>query len=473
MTHRLLLTTLSLLVSCAVQATEWHVAPTGDDAHDGRSAAAAVRTLQHAASLVQPGDVVLLASGLYASDPATEKQEGSALLRLRTAGRPDAWITWKAEPGAHPLLRSHAWAGISVEASYQIIDGLTLVGANDEIALVKAIEASKLARKDPYFNTNGIVVEGRRNGADSKPHHVIIRNNSVSKFPGGGITALEADHITVEHNEVFDNAWFMEYAGSGITFLDNWQVDDAPGYHIVVRANKVWNNKTMVPWSTTGKLSDGNGILLDVTDQPATGGAGATNPNGDAVLKPATTGNDASTSTSTSTAVAPPPSAVKGKRPQWTARALIANNLSAYNGGSGIHTFRTAHVDIVNNTTYWNGAVVDYQELFANRSDDVVIVNNIIVPRPTGKVTSNNRNTALRWDYNLYPAAQDTVKGAHDIVADPVFVKVARALRDADFRLRPGSPGRDSGAAELPQPNDLAGVKRPHGKGRDRGAYEQ
>ncbi|QBE61909.1 right-handed parallel beta-helix repeat-containing protein [Pseudoduganella lutea] len=476
MTLRLIPTTLSLLVSFAVShaafATEWHVAPNGDNSRDGRTPATAFRTLQHAESVVQPGDVVLLASGDYPSDPASDRADGSALLKITRSGRPDAWITWKAAPKARPVLHPRAWAGIQVEGSYHIIEGLTLVGANDEIALVKALEAPKKATKDPYYNTNGILVEGRRNGADSKPHHVVIRNNSVSKFPGGGITAIEADHVTVENNEVFDNAWFMEYGGSGITFLTNWQVDDAPGYHIVVRGNKVWNNRTMVPWSKIGKLSDGNGILLDVTDQ-AGGSGGATNPNADAVVqaaRPAAQKVEAATATADP---APPPGVAKGKRPVWTARSLIANNLSAFNGGSGIHTFRAAHVDIVNNTTYWNGSVVDYQELFPNRSDDVVIMNNIIVPRPGGKVTSNNRNTNIRWDCNVYSAAQDVFKGARDSVADPLFVKVARDLRDADFRLKPGSAARDAGCAEVPQALDLAGRKRPQGKGRDRGAYEQ
>jgi hypothetical protein len=102
---------------------------------------------------------------------------------------------------------------------------------------------------------------------------------------------------------------------------------------------------------------------------------------------------------------------------------LIARNVSAYNGGSGIHTFRTSHVDIVNNTTYWNGTNVGYAELFTNRSRDIIILNNIIVPRPGGSVTSNNRNLQVRWDYNMYPAAQTVMAGPNGIVADPAFVQ--------------------------------------------------
>ena len=102
-------------------------------------------------------------------------------------------------------------------------------------------------------------------------------------------------------------------------------------------------------------------------------------------------------------------------------------------------------MDIVNNTTYWNGQVVGYPELFANNSVDVDILNNVIVPRPNGKVTSNNRNTDVRFDYNLYPQAQAVLAGPHDIVADPRFVDVEADPTRGNFHLAPGSPGLGSG----------------------------
>ena len=440
-------------------ARDWHVAPGGDDGHDGLTPASALQTLQQADRRVKPGDRVLVAPGLYLTRDGSDRADGSAVLTIRSRGRPDAWITWQALPGGTVELRPTGWAGIQITGAYQVIDGFTITGANDSIVLAHALDDARKPQADPRFNTNGIVVEGRRSPPEAKPHHIVLRRCVVGNLPGGGITVLEADHVTIEDNLVFDNAWFMRYAGSGITLLHSWQADDAPGYHVVVQRNQVWNNKTLVPWERTGKLSDGNGILLDVTDQQVT--PGATNPNADAV-----------------TAAAPSASAAAampsiGKRPAWTARSLIANNLSAFNGGSGIHTFRTAHVDIVNNTTYWNGSIVDCEELFANRSDDIVIINNIIVPRPGGRVTSNNRNTGVQWDFNLYPVAQSVVEGANDIVAEPLFVQVDPDLRRADFRLRAGSRGIDTGTAQLPQASDLAGSTRPSGAGRDRGAYEQ
>jgi hypothetical protein len=463
----LFVTPLLLIMAQAALAATWHVAGTGNDANNGKTPKTAFRSLQKAADLVNPGDVVLVSNGIYTNN---NKGNGGAVLSIERSGRPDAWITWKAAPGHKPEVRPIGWTGIQVKASYHVLEGLTVVGNNDAIRLADALADSKKEKADPYFNTNGICFDGRGLKPEQKPHHLVIRRCVVGKCAGGGITGLEIDYLTVEDCQVFNNAWFMRYAGSGITLLNNWAFDDAPGYHVVIQRNLVWNNKTMVPWDRTGKLSDGNGILLDVTDQ-AQPGQGATNPNADAVVKPEPAANNP---TGDATVGSPPkPAPAESKRPEWKGRALIANNVSAYNGGSGIHTFRTKHVDIVNNTTYHNGQTVGYEELFANRSEDVVILNNIIVPHPNGKVTGNNRNTNVRWDYNLYPVAQQVMVGPHDIVADPMFVNVQPDLAKANFQLAKDSKGRDSGCQELPQPTDLVGKKRPVQAGRDRGAFEQ
>jgi len=65
-----------------------------------------------------------------------------------------------------------------------------------------------------------------------------------------------------------------------ITTLNNCTFDDAPGYHVVIQRNLVWKNKTMVAWEKIGKLSDGKGIIPDVTGQAQ---SGATHPGADAM----------------------------------------------------------------------------------------------------------------------------------------------------------------------------------------------
>ncbi len=207
-----------------------------------------------------------------------------AVLKITKSGRTDAWITWKAAPGAHPDVRPTGWGGITITASYIVIDGINVTGDNDRLTLEDALADSKKPRANPRFNTNGITIEGRKSAPDAKPHHITIRTCVVSKCPGGGINMLTGDYCIIEDNLVFGNAWYMRYAGSGISALESWAHDDKPGYHIIIQRNLVWDNKTLVPWKRIGKLSDGNGIILDVTDGPAS--AGPTNPNGDAAVKP-------------------------------------------------------------------------------------------------------------------------------------------------------------------------------------------
>ena len=455
------------LVSSCLAARDWHVAADGSDSAAGTSPAVAFRTLKKAASVVQPGDTVLIGDGTY-TDSAPG---GGSLVTLATSGRADAWITWKPRPGAKPELRGTGWSCVLITGSYQVIEGLTLLGANDSIALADAtadgVIKEKSGRKyggDPRFNTNALFVNGRGQPPSAKPHHIVVRGCTVAKFPGGGLTAIEADYVTFEDNVISGNCWYMRYGGSGISFLNNWAHDDAPGYHNIIRRNRVWDNKTLVPWIDIGKLSDGNGIILDVTNL-ADNGPG--NPAAD--VGAANPANDPASAAAPKSATPPKP---KSLRPEWKGRTLVANNLSAFNGGSGIHTFKTAHADLINNTTCMNGQVVGYPEMFANRSDDIVMLNNVLIPRPDGKVTANSRSTRVRWDYNLYPVEQKGTRGEHDIIADPRVVKIDADIRLADFRLQPGSPGLGTGTDELAQPTDLTGAPRPLGRARSRGAYE-
>lgn len=268
-----------LILSHALNAQTWFVSGMGNDASDGKTLKSAFRSLQKAANLVKAGDKVMIANGVYTNEGNTMTD---AVVKMDASGKADAWITWKALPGNHPEIRPGGWAGILISGSYNIIDGISIIGGNDSIVLLQAQEDTKNKVAAGKFNTNGIFVNGRLKGPDEKPHHTIIRNCIITKCPGGGIVGIETDYFTVEDCKVSENAWYMRYGGSGITTLNNWAFDDAPGYHVIIQRNYVWNNKTMVAWEKIGKLSDGNGIILDVTDQERDG---ATNPNADVVVK--------------------------------------------------------------------------------------------------------------------------------------------------------------------------------------------
>jgi hypothetical protein len=194
-----------------------------------------------------------------------------------------------------------------------------------------------------------------------------------------------------------------------------------------VRGNKLWNNKTLVKWDAIGDYSDGNGIIIDSF-------SASKNPNG-----------------------------------EYAGRTLVTNNVSFQNGGSGIHSFASGHVDIVNNTAFMNGQVVGYSDIFASYSSDVRIVNNVMFARADGQVNGNNRNTGVLYDYNVYFGGKaPAVMGPHDRVADPLFVDAAHG----DLRVREGSPAIDSGTATLAPPDAACPESRPAGQGIDVGAFE-
>jgi len=57
-----------LTATLFVSASNWYVTGLGNDSNDGKSVAKAFLTLQKAADLVQPGDVVLVGNGVYTND---------------------------------------------------------------------------------------------------------------------------------------------------------------------------------------------------------------------------------------------------------------------------------------------------------------------------------------------------------------------------------------------------------------------
>jgi hypothetical protein len=171
---------LSVYVTAGAYAANLYVSGTGSDTNNGKTAASAFRTLKKAATLVEPGDTVLIGDGTYSD---VDTAGGSAVLTLSKSGRPDAWITWKAQPGQRPVIRPSGWQGIAIRTSYQVLDGLTVIGNNDSITLIDALKDAQEPKPNPRFNTNGITVEGRQNAPDAKPHHIIIRNCEVANVP--------------------------------------------------------------------------------------------------------------------------------------------------------------------------------------------------------------------------------------------------------------------------------------------------
>lgn len=410
-------------------------ASAGNNSNDGKSETKPFLTIQKAADLVAPGDTVFVMNGAYSSTTGP-------VLNLVRSGTAAGYITFKPLKGHKPILSASvsAWNAVVINGNYIVLDGLELMGNNANLtydnALASYNEAKAGGTRWSYyagFNTNGISMGGPRDETKF-PHHLIVRNCTVHDFPGGGISAIQTDYVTIENNVVYNNGWYMMYGGSGISILTPFNSDQLTSYKNIVRNNRCFTNKTTIPWISEGKLSDGNGIIIDVNRYPY----GQT--SGEA----------------------------------YVGRTLVENNVSVNNGGSGVHAFKADHVDIINNTAYQNGTVVGYADIFANTCKDVNILNNIMYARIGGECNANNKNENVTYDYNLYFVGKVAVKGPHDLVADPQFDNPSTDRTTASFVLKRTSPAVDGGSSVAGQfsQKDILGVNRPQGSQPDMGAYE-
>lgn len=412
--------------SGAAAATTWYVAPGGRDWQAGTSPDTAFATLQRGANAAQAGDTILVADGTYATPCA-----GCNVVQFTTDGAPGAPITMIAAPGAHPIIdSSNAWNGIRVSASWIVLDGFEIRGGR---ALVDLAYAKANAKNLGNYRTSGNGVSiGCDPGTNPTRHHVTVRNMNVHDEPGGGISACYSDYITFTGNVSMRNAFWSPYGNSGFSIYDSRDIDTNTGVKNIIDGNVAAFNREYIPFYLVGKITDGNGIIVD--DNRNT----------------------------------------QSTHVEYGGRTLVRNNVAYANGGSGIHAYASQHVAILYNTAFANNrAPTDGGQIFANASADVLIRDNILVAQPGGVLSSDvmNASSVVR-DGNLYFSptgpGRFVLPGPHDVWGNPRFVSVA----NRDYRLRPVSPAIGTGSATDAPPTDIAGTPRPGTAGYDKGAFQ-
>jgi len=424
-----------ILLATKVLATDYYVsALTGDNSFSGTSTSQAFATIKKAADLTNPGDTVFIMNGTY--NPIANFQQ--SIVTITRSGAPGAYITYKPFPGHTPKLQLQInlnfqiWRAIAIDASYIVVTGIEIEGTNQLLNYADALQTYNDYKnnirdwnKISMYNCGSISIGSN---ASAAPHHVIVSNCKIYDT-GGGIGGFNCDYVTIENNLVYNTCWYSMYAGSGISILDPRSIDAVTTYKIFVRNNVTHNNKTLIPWERINALSDGNGIILDVNIG-----------NGTTTLP-------------------------------YVGRYLVENNVSYNNGGGGVHAYKCAHVDIINNTAYNNGTVVGYPEIDANQCSDVKIYNNIMYARTGGNCNGNDANTI--YNYNLYFNGTAFKKGPHDKTANPQFVLLATNA-SANFQLTSTSPAINNGSNISGQfsATDIVGLSRPVGFATDMGAYE-
>src|SRR4030066_2396040 len=89
----LVICSIVFLLCAAGQAfgATYYVSPTGNDANSGLIGAP-FRSIQKAATIVNPGDTVIVKDGTY-----TDTDGDDRIVRLQRSGTSDKWITFRAE----------------------------------------------------------------------------------------------------------------------------------------------------------------------------------------------------------------------------------------------------------------------------------------------------------------------------------------------------------------------------------------
>jgi parallel beta-helix repeat protein len=420
-----------------------YVSPSGSDSSDGLSPAKAFRSLQNATDQTQPGDTVLVMNGTY-----TQAEPTWNVMNITRSGRADAWIAYKAFPGHTPKIKVRNWTGINVDgAAYILIEGFTLEGNRDEVSLDYALsQKNNLNNPITSGNCMGVVPKYQSN-PELRSHHVIIRKNTVSKCPGGGIYTTRADYIRVEDNVIWGNAYYSPYANSGLSLYQNRDVANYTGAKMFIRRNVIYGNKNFVPFYFSNDnpdqrvITDGNGIIIDDTRNTQ--------------------------------------SFVGSRGTPYKGRTFIANNIVYENGARGIHVFLSDNITIVNNTTYQNSSnpATPDGEITTIWASNVKVYNNILYVRSDrpantriGTPENPSDKTTQIFDYNLVFSGTgfDTNKPNNIIGKNPNFVNAAAK----NFSLQSNSPAIDAGSSSLFPRSDFNRVARPLGSGVDIGAFE-
>jgi len=408
----------SLLTLCAViatavtpvYATDYWVKNGGNNGADGLSPATAWATLQHAANVVNPGDVVHVLDGSYQG------------FDLRRSGAPGNPITFKAEAAAALITADNPVTpdGINVEnAAHVVIDGFvvnnrTRTGVRSAVAQDITIRNCHLGHNGRWGVLTGfvddVVIENNEAHHSQIEHGIyvsnsgdrpIIRNNLVHDNHANGIhmngdASLGGDGIIsdalVERNVIYGNG---AAGGSGIN-MDGVTTS-------IVRNNLLYDNHA-------------SGISLYRID----GGSGS---SGNLVVN--------------NTII----NAADGR---WS--------VNINNGSSGntvlnniLYTFHSFRGVISIDSSSRPGFVSDYNSVMNRFSTD----------------GGNSVISLAAWQALGY----DT----HSFLAVPADHFVTPG---ADFHLLGSSPAVDAGTAANAPPIDLEGNPRPVGGGIDLGAYE-
>jgi uncharacterized protein YdeI (BOF family) len=443
----------------------------GSDDNDGTSPESPFKTVDKALNILNPGDTLFFmdlftnssfdpdyqySGDIY--DPHIWNGENSVKIS-NINGTPDNYITLKAYDENTIFMGDGSNIIRVLNCSYIVVDGFNVYGQVESIPLQTAKDLQFLykdeegmvhyrvppgtpeeeiddlelpvltnIKRPSYTDTRGMYF--------SNVNNVIIKNNIVRYMPGGGLRVAKSDYVNIKAN-VVNNCSRKSYSGThGLIVSTSTSIDNYDGYKIFITGNIVsYNYNEIYSWSPnktfiTTHIDEGKGISLQKNQE------------------------------------------------EWIhGRMLIENNISYWNGYSGIHANVARGMDFINNTCYYNcyTALITYDDtiilgrnmgISVSTGDDIKIINNIVEldGDTKGFALSSANTTNLVVINNLIygdgtPLMQDSdivVVEENTIESDPMF-----ADPDAfDFHLLKDSPAIDAADTSYAPENDFFGNSR-------------
>ncbi len=426
---------LFVLVSIDTLATNYYVSPTGNDDDDGVTLTTPFLTIERATYAVLPGDTVFIRNGVY-----TKNDPESLIAYLTVSGTENNPITFRNYPGETPILQLNNtnWGAVAINGcDYIIIDGLTIIGNNDNITLAYALE-QQVNTSNPATSGNGIAINTEYNNETNRPHHTIVRNCTLSKCGGGGIYTYNADYTTIENNIVSECGWYAPYGNSGISMYQNWNSDTYTGIKNYIIGNTCYRNENYIPFYVAGTITDGNGIIID---------------------------DGRNTQNNSTLGI-------------YTGTTYIANNLVFDNGARGIHCYQSDNVIIVNNTSYHNGQSPTTQEgeLTAFDASNITYFNNIVSPSgtipPIYAYPETTANIVSQYNLMTNNASLANPTGTNNLYGSADFVMASTNANVADFHILSASLAINAGTINQAPLQDKDGNLRLLNDYIDIGCYE-
>ena len=217
--------------------------PSGNDSNSGTSASSP-KTFQGAANATQPGSVLCLLGGTY---------NFSSSFTPPSSGTPSSWITYK-NYGDGPV-------------------NIVYTGPADASPIFRLGSGSFPTGGVSYIEFRGLNLNGNSNSGDAfwcqGTHHLRFINNSMSDTGTAGIGTRDCDYLTADHNLIYHNGYMPastpdpQWYGwtSGISYNSNQWFDTYPGFH-----NIISNNIVAGEFDSSSNHTDGNGIILDLSN---------------------------------------------------------------------------------------------------------------------------------------------------------------------------------------------------------------